>query len=574
MAMRIDRHAAPHLDIAVVYLAVSCSSQRLTRREWLKAGAAGLLLPIGQPGVTRETLFNGVALPSPWPPNRRELTLATATLPYLADPPAEVPIDIGRQLFVDDFLIEESSLYRTFHSATYHPGNPILSPVQPWERRDPYAETTQTAPSPSAMPFSDGVFFDARDRLFKMWYMAGYQQHTALALSSDGITWQRPTLDVVRGTNVVFNARRDSSTVWIDHDAIDPAQRYKMAVFLLAGRALRLYTSGDGIHWRAGDAPGPSGDRSTFFYNPFRKVWVFSLRGEDASGLNRYRRYAESRDFTASRWRGHDAVMWTGADRLDALRPDMGAPPELYNLDVVAYESVLLGLFGMYRGERPNREKPNDICIGFSRDGFHWARPWREPFIGVSDEQGAWNWANVQSAGGGCVVAGDQLYFYVSGRTGVPGTSLPGTCSTGLAMLRRDGFASLTDEWPEGVPRRMGSPSGVLTTRPLRFSGKHLFVNAAVAGALRVELLEPSGRVIEPYSAGRAVPVSGDSTRHEVQWNGRATVESLAGQPVRFRFHVSRAHLYAFWVSASRNGHSGGYVAAGGPQFQSAKDIG
>jgi hypothetical protein len=539
----------------------------------LKATAAGLLLPIAQPGPARETLYNGVILPAPWPPIRRELTLATRTPYYLADPPKEIPIDVGRQLFVDDFLIEESSLFRAFHSATYHSRNPILSPVHPWERYDPYAETTGTAPSPSAMPFSDGVFFDARARIFKLWYMAGYQQHTALALSTDGVSWERPTFDVMRGTNVVFNARRDSSTVWIDHDAADPMQRYKMAVFLIAGRALRLFTSPDGVRWRAGNAPGPSGDRSTFFYNPFRKVWVFSLRGEDASGLNRFRRYVESPDFGASRWRPDDAVLWTGADRLDALRPDIGAPPELYNLDVVAYESVLLGLFGMYRGERPYREKPNDICIGFSRDGFHWARPWREPFIGVSDEQGAWNWSNVQTAGGGCVVVGDRLFFYVSGRTGVAGTSLPGTCSTGLATLRRDGFASLSDEWPTGVPRRVDLPPGVLTTRPVRFTGRHVFVNADVSGELRVEILDPAGRAIEPYSRARAVPVQGDSTRHEVRWTGQSTVESLAGQPVRFRFHLSRARLYAFWVSALPAGHSSGYVAAGGPQFAAARDV-
>jgi hypothetical protein len=539
----------------------------------LKATAAGLLLPIAQPGPARETLYNGVILPAPWPPIRRELTLATRTPYYLADPPKEIPIDVGRQLFVDDFLIEESSLFRAFHSATYHSRNPILSPVHPWERYDPYAETTGTAPSPSAMPFSDGVFFDARDRIFKLWYMAGYQQHTALALSTDGVSWERPTFDVMRGTNVVFNARRDSSTVWIDHDAADPMQRYKMAVFLIAGRALRLFTSPDGVRWRAGNAPGPSGDRSTFFYNPFRKVWVFSLRGEDASGLNRFRRYVESPDFGASRWRPDDAVLWTGADRLDALRPDIGAPPELYNLDVVAYESVLLGLFGMYRGERPYREKPNDICIGFSRDGFHWARPWREPFIGVSDEQGAWNWSNVQTAGGGCVVVGDRLFFYVSGRTGVAGTSLTGTCSTGLATLRRDGFASLSDEWPTGVPRRVDLPPGVLTTRPVRFTGRHVFVNADVSGELRVEILDPAGRAIEPYSRARAVPVQGDSTRHEVRWTGQSTVESLAGQPVRFRFHLSRARLYAFWVSALPAGHSSGYVAAGGPQFAAARDV-
>ncbi len=532
------------------------------------------MLPITAQRATaaRETLYNGIVLPTPWPPVRHDLTPATIVPPYLADPPAVINIDVGRQLFVDDFLIEESALFRRFHAATYHDANPILSPVHPWEIRDPYAELTQTAPSPSAMPFSDGVFFDDRDRLFKMWYMAGYQEHTGLALSHDGVTWDRPRLDVVRGTNIVFDTRRDSSTVWIDHDADDASVRYKMSVFMLEGRAVRLYTSGDGIHWRARHAPGPSGDRSTCFYNPFRKVWVFSLRGEDASGLNRYRRYVEARDFTTARWTSDAAVMWTGADELDALRPDMGARPELYNLDAVAYESVILGLFTLYRGERPDREKPNDICLGFSRDGFHWSRLSREPFIGVSDQQGEWNWANVQSSGGGCLVVGDRLYFYVSGRTGVPGTSLPGTCSTGLAFLRRDGFASVSDEWPAGTPRQVARP-GVLTTRPLRFSGRQVWVNAAIEGSLRIEVLDAAGRVIEPFSLDRATPLTGDSTRHLARWGPTDSVERLTGQTVRLRFHLSRARLFSFWVSRSSDGHSGGYVAAGGPGFRRGVDV-
>ena len=570
------RNATLGNDIAVVYIAVSGFSSRLTRRELLQAGAASLVLPFAaQPASPpREILYNGIVLPRPWPPVRNDLTLATIDPPYLVDPPAAINIDVGRQLFVDDFLIQESSLHRTFHTATYYSGNPILRPVHPWEIHDPYAQMTATAPSPSAMPFSDGVVYDPRDQIFKMWYMAGYQEGTGLALSRDGVTWERPRFDVVRATNLVFDARRDSSTVWLDHDTDDASARYKMAVYLLTGRALRLYTSPDGIHWRALHAPGPSGDRSTFFLNPFRQVWVFSLRGEDASGLNRYRRYVESRDFSAASWRSDDAVMWTGADYLDALRPDIGSRPELYNLDVVAYESLLLGLFTMYRGERPHREKPNDICVGFSRDGFHWSRLAREPFIAVSDHEGDWNWANVQSAGGGCVIVGDRLHFYVSGRTGVPGTSLPGTCSTGLATLRRDGFASLSDEWPAGIPRQITSqPPGVLTTRLLRFSGKHVFVNASVVGDLRVEVLDAAGRVIEPYSHRHATPITGDSTRHAVRWGSTTVVEGLAGETIRLRFHLSRARLFSFWVSQSANGRSGGYVAAGGPGFRGNRDL-
>src|SRR5262249_28170241 len=163
------------------------------------------------------------------------------------------------------------------------------------------------------------------------------------------------------------------------------------------------YASPDGIHWRRLRETGPTGDRSTVFYNAFRRKWVFSIRDEDAA-LGRVRRYWETDDFfDGSMWRTGEPVCWVGADSADPPRPDYHVAPQLYNLDAVAYESVLLGLFTMWRGEFRDREKPNDVCVGFSRDGFHWWRPDRRAFIAVSEHAGDWNWANVQSAGGCCL---------------------------------------------------------------------------------------------------------------------------------------------------------------------------
>ena len=67
-------------------------------------------------------------------------------------------------MFVDDFLIEESSLYRAVHRAAYHPASPVLTPERPWEIADPYAVMTKTPPSSAAMVYSDGVFFDPAER--------------------------------------------------------------------------------------------------------------------------------------------------------------------------------------------------------------------------------------------------------------------------------------------------------------------------------------------------------------------------------------------------------------------------
>ena len=189
-----------------------------------------------------ETLYNGIVLPDPWPPQAEKVTREPMSPPYLASPPAVIPVDVGRQLFVDNFLIEKTDLKRTFHLAGLHPKNPILKPDKPWE--------TATPRDPTAMVFSDGVWFDPQDKLFKMWYMGGYLKTTCLATSTDGIHWEKPALDVQPGTNVVLPeppaTLRDSNTVWLDLDAKDPKQRFKLVSFdmvdtVVDGKKTRKY---------------------------------------------------------------------------------------------------------------------------------------------------------------------------------------------------------------------------------------------------------------------------------------------------------------------------------------------
>jgi hypothetical protein len=520
------------------------------------------------------TLYNGIRLAQPWPPRNNGFSRSPVLPPYLADRPAVVPIDLGRQLFVDDFLVEETSLTRSFHRPTYYDKNPVLSPVTEWERKDEYAERTNTRSNRAAMPFSDGVFYDPDERIFKMWYMCGYSQNTCYATSTDGFTWTRPSLDVTAGTNLLTRGgQRDSSTVWLDLVEPDRSRRYKMAWW--HNHRMELFASSDGIHWQPMGRTDVTGDRTTFFYNPFRRVWVYSLRGDIPGTLMRCRRYWETPELFGDVGWDNRTVFWTSADNADPPRPEYNVPAELYNLDCIGYESVLLGLFTIFRGERQDREKPNDVCVGFSRDGFHWDRPDRRAFLPPSEQIGSWNWANVQSAGGCCLIVGDRLHFYVSGRRGVPGTTEPGVCSTGLATLRRDGFASMDNADPTAPVQRVRPDTmlGTLTTRPIRFTGRHLFVNVdAPEGELRAEVLDKEGQLIAPFTTSDCVPVRADSTRARVTWSSAPDLAAVSGEVVRFRFHLTRGKLYAFWVSGSPSGASRGFVAAGGPGFRGITD--
>lgn len=515
--------------------------------------------PSGVP--TEEVLHNGIVLPPTWPPRRTwdDLQDKPADPPYLKNPPAVIPIDVGRQLFVDDFLVQQTTLTRTYHRPKPYPGNPVLKADQPWEEA-------------VAMPFSDGVFYDPRDQRFKLWYTAGYRKGTALAYSTDGLTWEKPLFDVQPGSGVVMPQRWDSSTVWLDLEEPDPLKRFKM--FRVSEWRVRIHFSADGVHWGpVARNSGYCGDRTTVFLNPFRKVWVYSIR-HDVEPLGRVREYVEGRDVLgAAVWEPETRTPWMRVDRLDESDPRYGIQPQLYNLDCFPYESLMVGLFSIWLGDAreatteeskrdkdARRPKLNLVKSGFSRDGFHFSRPDRRPFLGFSQQPGDWNWGNVQSALA-CLVVRDELYFYYSGRK--PGEGAWGTCATGLATLRRDGFASMD----------AGHAGGVLTTRPLRFKGRHLFVNADTPnGALTVEVLGEDGTVIEPFSARACEPVRTNATLHAVRWRDVDALSPLSGKPVRFRFHLKNGSLYAFWVSPDPSGASYGYVGTGGPGFTCSKD--
>jgi hypothetical protein len=441
----------------------------------------------------------------------------------------------------------------------------VVQAGKPWERQDQGRILKLFGPVSAVSLFSDGVWYDPRDQIYKMWYRTGMTQYTAYATSHDGIHWDKPSLDVKPGTNIVHDEGRGSCTVWLDQEENDPSRRFKMMFSHSHMTPQQLFFSPDGIHWgREVARSAPCGDRSTLFWNPFRKVWVFSIRDGEDPVMGRARRYREHPDIVAGvQWKAGEPGWWVGADNLDPMREDLKIPPQLYNLDAVGYESLMLGLFSIWRGQPDHRHKPNEIVLGYSRDGFHWTRPERTAFIPVSENYGDWNWTNVQSAGGGCLVVGDRLHFYFMGWSGERGSSKPGRGGIGLATLRRDGFASMD----------AGARGGTLTTRTVRFNGRHLFVNAdAGGGELTVEILDSKGKAVKKFSRGNCLPVTADKTLQPVRWKGGDDLSRLAGKPMKFRFHLKNARLYAFWVSPEHTGASHGYVAAGGPGFTGPAD--
>lgn len=486
-------------------------------------------------------------------------------VPYLENPPEVINVSVGRQLFVDDFLIAESDLKAVYHDAVKYEGNPILRPETKWECE---------GVSPVACPKSGGVWYDEKEKLFKMWYEAGWLDQMCYAYSYDGIEWIRP--DLGDGTNRILKYERrpkdghfydapdtplylrpDSTTVWIDDAEPDKSKRYKLYLRNPGGQMSGIIgTSGDGINWENLTFTSEVGDRTTVFYNPFRKKWVYSIRKFQ---IPRIRQYLECDDLFEGAGRAPEkASVWLDTDGLDLPDPYIRMKPQLYNVDAVGYESIMLGMFQVFYGpENPlcaERGVPKNTGLipMYSRDGYNFSRPSRQTFIGSSMNRGAWDRGYVQSVGGVTVINGDELWIYYIGFAGderygrqytenelESGMYMNG--ATGIAKLRRDGFVSL-----EG--------KGRVETRTLEIDGTKRSFHLNAVGNVRVTILGTDERIL-----GTA-DFCGDSTNARLKFDG-FDIRELAGRTFKLRFEVDGA-LYSFGF-ADENGDFGGARAAG-----------
>lgn len=500
-----------------------------------------------------EKLYNNIIMPE-------NFDIADAeNIPYLKNPPDVIDISVGRQLFIDDFLIEETNLIPEYHKAKKYEGNPILYPKTPWE----------TDGAPAACPKSGGVWYDEDDKKFKMWYEATWLKNMCYAESADGINWIRPKLDS-DGTNKILKygdfeqdnfkeggigyLRPDSTTVFIDYNC-PKSEKYKL--FLRNPGASMpgiAAVSSDGINFRDFRLTENIFDRSTVFYNPFRKKWVYSIR---SAWDGRTRDYRECDNYLdGASWSESECHKWMKSDSLDRPNPYIGMKPQLYNVDCVGYESIMLGMFQILYGPE------NDICEAngvpkitelipmYSRDGYHFSRPCRESIINASMHEGAWDRGYIQSVGGVLIIHGDELWIYYTGFAGdkkyreLPWTinGLYRNGATGIAKLRRDGFVSVNGD-------------GTLLTRQITIAGKEaFFVNAE--GKVSVEIISSDGKT----TLAKSGTFDGNSTKAFLCFDN-LDIKNLNTKVFRLKFNVS-GKLYSFGF-ADKNGNAGGARAAG-----------
>ena len=510
---------------------------------------------------------------------------ATASTALLA---MATPTDIGsrRELFVDDALIQrlDGGAQLRLHSPV--PREVVLVRDAPWEG----------AGSGYTSVFHDGT-------RYRMYYKAwqrlvgpgapntdGNPLLCAYAESDDGIHWRKPELglhafngstanNIVIASGVIGDVTIDAGhpAVFKDGNPAAPADaRYKAVVVAKPApgktgpQGLVFLKSPDGLRWslltpRPVITDGAFDSQNLAFWDAergvYRAYWRYFDRGTPDQPYVGVRgiRTAISRDL----------IHWEQQANLD-----FGSAPaiQLYTNQVQPYgraPHLFVGMPLRYidRGwseemralpDREHREwraaqsqytaqsqrlgtALSDALFMAGRDGVAFKR-WSGAFLRPGPERpGTWSYGQqcvawqVVTTAGSMPGESDELSLYADEAywTGAPGSSVR------RYTLRLDGFVSL----------HAAEPGGELVTKPVRFTGRRLSLNASTsaAGSVQVELQDAAGRPLPGYALADSEPWFGDTADRAVRWRERGSdVSPLAGQVVRLRFVLSDADLYSY----------------------------
>jgi hypothetical protein len=481
---------------------------------------------------------------------------------------AAQPMEIGSrlELFVDDALIESLGGAARLELHRPVPREIVLSTDAPWEGN---ASSYQSV-------FQDG-------NVYRMYYRGGHYKHggkpaevrephpwvLCTAESDDGITWRRPELGLIewegsKANNIVldpammadFGGCPAHTAVFKDaNPACPPDQRYKIIAYGNKPNGLYALGSADGLRFRvlSGKAIQTVGA-----FDSQNLVFWDAIRGE-------YRMY--HRGFNGE---VRDVLTAVSQDFLNFPEPQYLQYPDsptmaLYTNQVQPYyraPHLFMGFPMRYcdRGwsgpmldlpgaeERAARATSHprygttvtDAVFMSSRDGRSFRR-WSEAFLRPGPKQsGSW-------------VYGDNFLFWGMVETGSVFGDAPreisfygtesywegGATSVRRYTLRVDGFVSATAPYA----------GGEVLTRALLFTGGSLALNLETSafGSAQVEIQDADGTPLPGYTLAECPPIFCDRLRQTVRWQTCGSdLRALAGRPVRLRFRLQDADLYAF----------------------------
>ena len=546
-----------------------------------QSDGAGIPLMLGSyNGMAGSGLVGDVAEVAIWSRalSREETAMLTSS-EAPPEPSRPRPARPYRQLFLDDERIAgRHNLTRVLHEGVRHERNPLIAPDKPWEGGQCFAY--------------GGAVWVPEEEVYKIWYRCGQSPELydyAIAMSRDGITWEKPVLE----TRAAVQARYDQLVAAspdyygrVGHPQAPEASNIVMAHSEIQGfvytprdagprryKALAGSTrvvSPDGVTWRwlgpayQGVEVNPfSYSAETDRYLAFPKI---------NHGQRRCVGFTRSTDFDT--WEAPRLILVPDAedDRIaaatiaryqDRIMVEHDDPDtresHFYGLAGFDYEGMIVGFLWVLHVNAHvpalGDDGPMDVQLVASRDGEAWTRvAKRQPVLPLA-AAGAFDSGMITTCSAPLVV-GDEIRLYYGGIAYTHANQdwyLPGPVAArmrlfregkadppaalGLATWRLDGFVSM----------QAGEEEGELVTTPVVVNGGPLVLNAdAQGGRIAVEVLDENGAPAAGFTAAACDAFTGDAVRHAVTWRGSSELSALAGRTCRLRFLMRRADLYSY----------------------------
>jgi len=459
---------------------------------------------------------------------------------------AAEPLDLGtkREIFVDDYLIDKLEGTRLVMGQAKDEGVAILFD-QPWE--GPYSDYA------SVMKVADDdyrMYYRGAPRLVERHKM---EQYTCVALSKDGINWERPNLGLheIHGTkenNVILTEHEYTHNFapFVDKPGTPKSERFK-AVAGERFTGLVAFSSEDGIHWKKmfGGKPVFKGkfldSLNIVFWSEAEKCYVLYGRTWLAGwGGRRWIARATSEDLEH----------WTAFEDIQILHGGKDVPPEHYYTNgtrpYFRAPHIYISTFGQIidggvltpaqiatlkiDDQRWPKARSNAGLMS-SRGGLTFQRTFMEDFIRLPI--GAENWVSrcYYPAAGVVQTGPAEMSIYLNTTWGQP------TRSYRRFSLRLDGFASLNAPFS----------GGTMITKPFTFEGKKLAINYSTSarGHIRLQFETPQGEVIEGFELKHCHEFIGNEIERHVTFHGSDNLSKLAGKSVRLRVIMQDADLYS-----------------------------
>ena len=509
-----------------------------------------------------------------------------ASYPYIAPDYAVPFLHIGtqKQLFLDNFILDHfTDVTRRFPTPN-RPEEPVFRVGDlPWEAR--------------GNPFPTAALHDPEEDKFKLWYVipladdayGDHGQALCYAESRDCLHWEKPLSDQClpyneqHATNIVLLDSGHHIGLVRNHDQGDPARKYLLVynphhkARSLGRRTMSsVAASPDGLRWHMinEDTPQRHHHFQRILWDEAIQRWIaYSQYSHHWNFLHRKRQVGrqESADF----------IHWSPKEVVLSADWDPNLPPhlEFHDMSVRKEGDLYIGLVTEFMAE-PLWSVRNDtnwrdiaharLSLYSSRDGKRWQRaggsePWAD-----NRGPGSCDYGFVAPSVAGQLVHNGKthiLYNAIADKQHwygpppdfpiVPDEAYQDARrawemrhkltegypqwerSINALILREDGWAELRPTYE----------TGQVITRQFVFAGDTLRVNADCGyGFMRVELLDPQFQPYPGFAADDCDPVVGEREQvwHTVSWHGKTDVRALWNKPVRIRFALTEASLYAF----------------------------